>query len=139
MDIAKYERIWVRGLTPRMRNLLIWVAQHEDHEPWPQWANGNTAKALRQRGYITTYPYRLTDEGVALLSVNAGHTLMDTTPAPDALTAANARIAELEAALKPFANVGEAWRKNGGDYRAFAQTLTSRSDYERAADALKRE
>lgn len=84
MDIKAYERIWVRGLTPRMRNLLIWVAQHKHHEPWPPWANGNTAKALRHRGYITTYPYQLTDEGRALIEVNAGHALMvDTTPAAD--------------------------------------------------------
>ena len=124
MDIKAYERVWVRGLTPRMRKLLIWVAQHEHHEPLPQWANGNTAKALRLRGYITTYPYRLTNEGIALIQVNAAHVVMNPpadklTEAPtrplmerdvriayseltpdDALATAEARIRELEAALR---------------------------------------
>ena len=99
---AQAERIWVRGLTQRMRNLLVWVAQHADHEPWPPWANGNTVKSLCNRGYITAYSYRLTDEGRRLIEVNAGYALIvedteiELTEDANALTKANARITALE-------------------------------------------
>lgn len=108
MTIMGYERIWVRGLTPLMRQQLIQVALNEGQQMKP--VHGNSAKALRNRGYITEYPYRLTDEGRALVSVNAGYALMEAGQAGQSdadirarLAASAARAATLESALQEIA------------------------------------
>lgn len=88
MVTTGYERIWVRGLTPLMRQQLIQVAEHEGEQITP--VHGGSAKALRNRGYITEYPYRLTDKGRALIAANAGRALVESQNAAQSETAGRA-------------------------------------------------
>lgn len=117
ISVSKYERIWTRGLTTSMRLQLIHVAQHEGEQIAP--VHGSSAKALRYRGYITEYPYRLTEEGRNLLNANTA-VMVETTP--DALTDAQAQIAALTAERDAA--------------RAALQEIASRGADERPAEPL---